>query len=177
MGYKGCKYICIWYFVVPVTKLCPTLWNPMDCSTAVFPILHYPPEFAQIHVRWVSDTCKIKTEWHRSSVTQLCPTLSNPMNCSTPGLPVHHQLLEHRLMSIEWVMPSNHLILCHPPLLPSASGSFPMSQLSAWGGQSIGASASASALPMNIQHWFPLELAGLISLQSRGLLRVLTAIQ
>ena len=57
MGYKGCKYICIWYFVVPVTKLCPTLWNTMDCSTAVFPIIHYPPEFAQIHVRWVSDTC------------------------------------------------------------------------------------------------------------------------
>ena len=64
-------------------------------------------------------------------------------------------------MSIELVMPSNHLILCHPLLLlPSifpASGSFPVSQFFASGGQSIGVSASASVLPMNIQNWFPLR--------------------
>ena len=48
-----------------------------------------------------------------SSVTQSCPTLCNPMDCTTPGLPVHHQLP----MSMESVMPSNHLILCHPLLL------------------------------------------------------------
>ena len=53
-----------------------------------------------------------------------------------------------------------------------ASGSFPMSHLFAWGGQSIGASASASVLPMNIQDWFPLRLTGLISLESKGLSRV-----
>ena len=54
-----------------------------------------------------------------SSVTQLCPTLCDPMDCSTPGLPVHHQLPELlKLMSIESVMPSNHLIFCHPLLLP-----------------------------------------------------------
>ena len=53
-----------------------------------------------------------------------------------------------------------------------ASGSFPISQFFASGGQSIGDSASASVLPMNIQYLFPLELTGLISLQSRGLLRV-----
>ena len=42
------------------------------------------------------------------------------MNCSTPGLPVHHQLPEStQTMSIELVMPSNHLVLCHPLLLPS----------------------------------------------------------
>ena len=72
-------------------------------------------------------------------------------------------------------MPSNRLILCRPLLLqPSipASGSFPMSRLFISGGQRIGASASASVLPMNIQGWFPLELTGLISLQSRGLSRV-----
>ena len=59
-----------------------------------------------------------------------------------------------KLMSIESVMPSNHLILCHPLLLPSvfpASGSFPVSQLFTSGGQSIEASASASVLPVNIQ--------------------------
>ena len=54
-----------------------------------------------------------------SSVTQLCPTLCNPMNCSTPGLPVHHQLLEFTRAHVhELVMPSNHLILCRPLLLP-----------------------------------------------------------
>ena len=54
----------------------------------------------------------------------------------------------------------------------SASGSFLMSRLFALGGQSIIVSASALALPMNIQDWFPLELTGLISLQSKGLSRV-----
>ena len=53
-----------------------------------------------------------------SSVTQLCPTLCDPMNHSTPGLPVHHQLrTPPKPLSIESVMPSNHLILCHPLLL------------------------------------------------------------
>ena len=50
-----------------------------------------------------------------------------------------------------------------------ASGSFPMSQLFAWGGQSIGASASASVLPMNTQYWSPLGWTGWISLQSLGM--------
>ena len=73
---------------------------------------------------------------------------------------------------VHWVMPSNHLILCHPLLscLQSfpAPGSSTVSQLFASGGQSVGASVSASVLPMNIQtfQWFPLGLIGLISLQS-----------
>ena len=53
-----------------------------------------------------------------------------------------------------------------------ASGSFPMSQPYAWGGQSIGVSASASVLPKNTQDWFPLGWTGWISLQSKGLSRV-----
>ena len=53
-----------------------------------------------------------------------------------------------------------------------ASGSFLISRLFASSGQSIGASASASVLPMNIQGWFPLGLTGLISLLSKGLSRV-----
>ena len=72
---------------------------------------------------------------------------------------------------------------CHPTISSSvipfsscpqsfpASGSFPTSQIFASGGQSIGASASA-VLTMNIHNWFPLELTGLISLQSKGLSRV-----
>ena len=53
-----------------------------------------------------------------SSVAQSCPTLCDSINHSTPGLPVHHQLQSSlRFTSIESVMPSNHLILCCPPLL------------------------------------------------------------
>ena len=76
-----------------------------------------------------------------------------------------------KLMPIKSVMPFNHLILCHPfsscPQPFPASGSFPMSQFFPSGGQSIGASASALVLLMNIQDWIPLGLTGWISLQSR----------
>ena len=58
-----------------------------------------------------------------------------------------------------------------PQSLP-ASGSFPMSHLVLWGGQSTGVSASGSVLPMNIRDWSPLRWAGWISLQSKGLSRV-----
>ena len=74
-------------------------------------------------------------------------------------------------MSIKSVMLSNHLILCRPLLLlPSvfpASGSFPMSWLFTLCGQSIGASASASVLPVNIQGWFLLGLTDLLSSSPR----------
>ena len=78
-----------------------------------------------------------------------------------------------KLMSIQSVMPSTHLILCHPfsscPYSFPQSESFPMSCLFKSGGQSIGASASAPVLPMHIQGWFPLGLTGLISLQTKRL--------
>ena len=73
---------------------------------------------------------------------------------------------------------------CHPaisfsfvpffscPQSLQSSGSFPMSQLFTWGGQSIGVSASASVLPMNIQEWSPSGWTGWISVQSKGLSRV-----
>ena len=81
-----------------------------------------------------------------------------------------------KLMSIESVMPSNHLILCHPLLLcPQsfpASGSFQMSQLFTSDGQSTGVSASTSVLPMNTQDWSPLGWTGHISLKFKGLSRV-----
>ena len=76
---------------------------------------------------------------------------------------------------------------CHPTISPSvalfssclqslpASGSFSVSQLFPSGGQSIGASGAASVLPMNIYGWFPVGLTGLISLQSKGLLRVFSS--
>ena len=88
-----------------------------------------------------------------------------------------------KLMSIKSVRPPNYLILCRPLLLlPSifpASGSFPMSQFFVSGGQSFGASASASVRLMNIQDRFPLGWTGWISLLSKGFLRVFsnTAVQ
>ena len=78
---------------------------------------------------------------------------------------------------------------CHPSISSSvfpfssslqsfpASGSFPRSEFFASGGQSIGVSASASVLPVNIQNWFHLGWTGLISLQSKGLSRVNTTVQ
>ena len=73
-----------------------------------------------------------------------------------------------KLMSITLVMTSNHLILCYPLLLRlkyfPASGSFPISQFFASGGQSIGVSASTLVLPMNTQDWSPLGWTGWISL-------------
>ena len=91
------------------------------------------------------------------------------------SFPMSQTLLN--LMSVESVMLCNHLMLCLPLLFmcsifPSIRV-FPVSQLFTSDGQRIGASASASVLPVNIQGWFPLELTGLISLQSKGLSSVL----
>ena len=86
-----------------------------------------------------------------------------------------------KLMSIESVMLSNYPILCRPfsSCLQSfpLSGCFLRSKFFTSNGQIIGASASASILPMNIQGWFPLGLTGLISLKSKGLSRVFSKLQ
>ena len=92
--------------------------------------LNHLPEFAQVHVSWISD-----------------------------AIQPSHSLL-----------PSSFCLHSFP-----ASGSFLMSQLFTSCGQSIGASALASILPMNIQGWFPLEFTDLISLQSKGLPRVFSS--
>ena len=100
---------------------------------------------------------------------------------ATCQVPLSFSISSHLLgfMPIESMMLCNHLILSCPFFFClrsfPASGSFPMSQFFASGGQNIGASASESVLPMNIQGWFPLELNGLISLQSRELPRVLSS--
>ena len=99
------------------------------------------------------------------------------MDCSTPGsLFITNSQSLLKLMSTKSVMPSNHLMLSRSlsSCLQSfpALGTFPMSQFFASGGQTIGASSSASVLPLNIQDCFPLGLTGWISLQSKGLARV-----
>ena len=113
-----------------VTKLGPTLCDPMDCSTPGFPVLHYLPEFAQTHVHRVSDVFQ---PFH-----PLLPPFPPPS--IFPSIRVFSNELALR---IRW--------------------------------QSIGASASTSVFPMNIQGWFPLGLSGLISLLFKGLSRVFSS--
>ena len=114
---EDCCYCC------SVAKLCPTLHDPMYCSTPAFPICQHLPEFAQAHVHWIGDAIQ----------------LSHPL---LPASPSVFSLSQHQGI-FQWVFASS--------------------------GQGIGASASASALPMSIQGWFPLRWTGLISLQSKGL--------
>ena len=115
-----------------------------------------------------------------SSVTQSCPTLRphEPQHARPPCPWPAPGVYSNSCPSSRW---------CHPAISSSvdpfsscpqfcpASGSFPMSQLFAWGGQSIRVSASASVLPMNIQDWSPLGWTGWISLQSKGLSRVFSS--
>ena len=107
------------------------------------------------------------------SVTKFCPILCDPMDCSTPSFTISRSFSNSCPLSpLCYLTVSSSVTPFSCPQSVPASGSFPMSQLFASGGQSIGASASASALPMNIQNWFLLGLTGLISLQSKGLSRV-----
>ena len=92
------------------------------------------------------------------------------MNCSTPGLPV--RIHSNSCPSSRWCHPaisSSVISFSSCPQSLPASESFPMSQLFAWGGQSTGASASASFPPKKSQGWSPSEWTGWISLQSKGL--------
>ena len=117
--------------------------------------------------------CQKEPSVQFSSVSQSSPTLCNPMSAAgQASLSITNSWSSLKLMPIESVMPSNHLILCHPfssclQYFP-ASGPFTMSQFFTSGGQNIGASVP----PMNIQDWFPLGWPGWISLQSKGLSRV-----
>ena len=111
----------------------------------------------------VAKSCLTLWDSMQEYVRFVCPSLS-PGACPNSS-------------PLNLMMPSNHFILHHPlssclQSLP-ASGSFPMSQFFPTDGQTTGASAAASILPVNIQDWFPLGLISLISLQSKGLLRVL----
>ena len=113
-----------------------------------------------------------------NSVAQSCRTLCKPMDCSTSGIPVHHQLLEFTQTHVHWVgdaIQPSHPLLSTSPLaynLSQHQGLYIMSQFFTSGGQSIGFSALATVLQMNIQDWFPLGWTGWISLQSKGLSRI-----
>ena len=114
-----------------------------------------------------------------SSVQSLSRVWLFATHRSMPGLPVHHQLPEFTETGplSQWCHPaisSSVIPFSSCPQALPASESFPMSQLFAWGGQSIGVSVLAWVLPMNTQDWSSLEWTGCISLQSKGLSRVLS---
>ena len=105
-----------------------------------------------------------------TSVAQSCPTICNPINCTTPGFPIHQQLLDFTQTHVHQVSDAiqpSHLLSSpfssHLQSFPKL-GSFPMNQFFTSGSQSVGVSASASVLPMNIHDWFPLGWTSLISL-------------
>ena len=120
--------------------------------------------FNKIVLQLLSCVRLFATPWTAAHQASLCFTVSRSL---------------FKLVSIEFVMPSNHLILCCPLLLlPSNVPSITVfsNELTLhMRGQSIGASASASVFPMNIQGWFPSGLTGPISLQSKGLSRVFSS--
>ena len=107
-----------------------------------------------------------------------CVRLCDLMDCSAPGFPVHHQFLElaqthvHRVGDA--IQPSHSLLSLSPPAFNPSQNQrlFQWFSSSTSGGQSFGASASASVIPMNTQDWSPLGWTGWISLQSKGLSRV-----
>ena len=81
----------LWFCCCSVTTLCPTLCNPMDCNTPVFPVLYYLPEFAQTHVHWVSDAIQP----------------SHPQ--SSPAPPPALNLSQHQGL-LQWVSSSHQVI-------------------------------------------------------------------
>ena len=101
------------------------------------------------------------------------------MDCSMPGFAILHHLPQFAQTNVHWlsdaiqpspVAPFSSCLQSFP-----ASGSFPKSWFFTLGCQRIGASASASVLPVSIQGWFPFGLTGLISLLSKGLSRVFSS--
>ena len=126
-------------------------------------------------ILWGREKCGCGIQF--SSVAKLCPALCDSMDCSMPGLPIHHQLLEFTQTHVHWVgdaiQPSHPLSSPSPPTfnLSQHQGLFKW-VVFASGGQSIGVSASASVLPVNIQDWFPFGWTGWISLQFKGSSRV-----
>ena len=135
--------------------------------------------------RWVPYHCALGSPRSVLSISQFSPSVVSdslqPHGLQHARLPCpspNPRACSNSCPSSRW---------CHPTISSSvipfsshlqsfpASGSFPMSQFFASGGQSIGVSASASVLPVNTQDWCPLRSTGLISLQSKGLSRVFSS--
>ena len=100
------------------------LWSPALRANSL-PIELQGSPWGHQHNCSLSCLCMYTGKYQLSSVAQSCPTLCDPMNCSTPGFPVHHHSwILLKLMTIQSVMPSNHLTLCRPLLLPQTELQF-----------------------------------------------------
>ena len=183
----------------PLSQWCyPTISSSLDplLPPSIFPSIRVFSNESDLLIRWpkywsfsfspsneYSGLISFRIDWFGLLAVQFSSvqSLSRVQLFATPWIAACQASLSitisrssSKLMCIESMRQFNHLALCWPLLLlptifPEGSGSFPMSQLFASGGQSIGVSASTSVLPMNIQDWFPLGLMGLTSLQSKGL--------
>ena len=113
------------------------------------------------------------------SITKSCLTLCDSMNCSMPGFPVLHLFLVFAQIHAHWVSDANYLILYHlllflPSVFPSIKAFWNESVLRIrW--PKYWSFSFSIVLPMNIHGWFPLGLTDMISLLSKGLLRVFTS--
>ena len=130
---------------------------------------------------WVLEFCNQLKTWHvtcylvQFSRSVLSDSVTPWTAACQASLSITNSQSSPKLMSIESVMPSNHLILCRPLLLPSIFPSirvFSSESVLRIRWPSIGVPASTSVLPMNIQDWSPLGWTGWISLQFKGLSRV-----
>ena len=136
--------------------------------------LHFPRPI----ILFLKNSSSFVIRFNRDSVQFSCSVVSDSLQ---PLEPQHARppcpSPTPKLMSIESVMPFNHLILCFPfsscPQSLPASGSFQMSQLFTWGGQSTGVSASASVLPMNTQDLISFKMDWLDLLAVQGTLKSL----
>ena len=140
------------------------VWGKMDTCVCMAEPFAVPLKLSQYSVQF-------------TSIAQLCPTLwpHGPQHtrppCPSPTLGVYSNSCPLSRWCYPTISSSDIPFFFCLQSFP-ASGSLPMSQFFASGGQSIGVSASASVLPVNIQDWFPLGWTGWISLQSKGLSRV-----
>ena len=175
MNYSMPGFLVLHYLPVKVkvlvTRSCPTLRDSMDCS---------PPGFS-VHgilqariLEWVTIPISRGSSWPRDQIKVSC--------IAGRFFIVRATTIPYSLLKVIKLSQWCYLTISSSDASFSFSFNFsqhqslPKSWLFASGGQSIGASASASILPLSIQDWFPLGLTGLISLQSRGLSRVSSSI-
>jgi len=160
-------YFLLYFFITRIRSIFPpgkiSFLHEISYTTGLLLINYLKLSYVQKKKKIFFNVLKARSIFQFSSVQ----SLSRVWLFATPwiaarqaSLSITNSRSSPRLTSIESVMPSSHLILCRPLLLPPSIFPsiriLPMSQLFTSGGQSIGVSASASVLPMNTQDWFPL---------------------
>ena len=163
-----CSFLVSCWFLLISPHLLILVWLRPHSLNIFFHILNPLVISSSLMALTTSQFCSVQ------STAQSCPALRlHGLQHTRPPCPSPTPRVYSNSCPLSW--------WCHPTISSSvvpfssrlqsflASGSFPVSQFFASGGQSIGVSVSTPVLPMNIQDWFPLELTGWISLQSKGL--------